>query len=91
MLLVSEMDVRIISYVRNDVKLFFVHPFNGGTKTVDFGQSLGKAGHTKSSKCGVLVGSGWLLVPNQQTGRLRARRGVDISTFAKLAFVSAFS
>ena len=34
MLLVSEMDVRIISYVRNDVKLFFVHPFNGGTKTV---------------------------------------------------------
>ena len=42
------MDVRIIKPVRNNVKLFFVHSFKGCSKTVDFGQSLVRAGTTKN-------------------------------------------
>ena len=38
-----------------------------------------------------LVTTAWVLVPEQQVGGLRTHRVVDVSTFAKLAFVSAFS
>ena len=39
----------------------------------------------------LLVAPAWTLVPEQQTGCLSARDVADVSTLAKLAFVSAYS